>query len=284
MTPIINDDHTDHLEKEGWVIIRGVFSRAETEDFRRRAYTSDAEKLGKRDLLSNPHFSELILDERVLAVAATLVKSRPVYFGDSSYQIASTLGGISLGFHKDNPHMLDPASPDWQSPYTLVRFGIYLQDHARHAQGLMVKSGSHRFADFTSGQSVTMPTEPGDIVAWYLTTTHSGNTMRTRVLGYPIFPDTLASRVYFKLERLAKVRNLFMQQAERDRVALFMTFGAQDHHLENYLSYLKGRKYMVSMWQESSYGEAELRAAERKPVSLLSMRDSVLELDAETLI
>ena len=49
--------------------------------------------------------------------------------------------GVQRGFHKDNADRVDPNAPDWNGRYTVLRFGIYLQDHYRHTGGLTCGTG-----------------------------------------------------------------------------------------------------------------------------------------------
>ncbi len=65
--------------------------------------------------------------------------------------------------------------PDWKSPYTQLRFGIYCQDHVEHTGGLNLKIGSHDIPATSSGETLYVKTRPGDLAVWSMRITHSGN-------------------------------------------------------------------------------------------------------------
>jgi hypothetical protein len=115
--------------RDGYAVIRSVFGADEIARFRERALASNAAHKG--DLLANPSLRDVLLDDRLLAIARSLLGARPVYSGDSS----CVIGGRSHGWHKDNADPEDPRAPDWQGRYTPIRFGLYLQDHARTPGG-----------------------------------------------------------------------------------------------------------------------------------------------------
>jgi Phytanoyl-CoA dioxygenase (PhyH) len=136
---------SDRFVQDGFVVVRNVFSQAEIASLREKAYKqvdADAKEglLDKRisnsickiplgDLLSKSNLRHILLDERILDVARTLLPQCPlVYFGDNTYQI----GNAGSGFHRDNVNR-ETEGPDWLSSYTLLRMGIYLQEHSKHS-------------------------------------------------------------------------------------------------------------------------------------------------------
>jgi len=226
------------FHRDGFLQIRSVFTPAEVAAMRKRAETfaDDARAKGQvfeprcgetvpaADLTAS-FGADVLFDPRIQEIAHALLGKKPeeeiVYFGDSGIMV----GGSGRGFHKDNTCRDDASHPDWQTPYTLVRMGIYLEDHAHHSGGVKVRRGSHLVADVTTGEIVDVPTEPGDVVAWSLRTTHSGHALRVKGLPF------LHLQPRFEV-RLPK--SLAVAEPCR-RVALFMTFGVDDHHLKNYL-------------------------------------------------
>ena len=88
------------------------------------------------DLLSNPLLRDVLLDGRLVGIASQLLGSdQIVYAGDSSF----TINSGQHGYHKDNADRTDKNAPDWQGRYTILRFGIYLQDHTEHTSGLNLR-------------------------------------------------------------------------------------------------------------------------------------------------
>jgi hypothetical protein len=240
----------DRFARDGYVIVRQVFSAEEIDDMRRQVqrqveadraegkfevsfYQYMGVKSGKGDLLSKVHLRAILLDERILEIARSLLPSKPlVYFGESTYQLGS--GGRY--FHRDNVDRSKAEGPDWHGEYTLLRLGVYLQDHRRHSGGLKVRIGSHLH---DGGRSCLVDSEVGDVVVWNMRTLHSGNAVRLRF--WPGFA---------RLEPIGRWRRLkigedmipsWMQlPLERERAALFMSFGVESAHLDRYIAEFLG--------------------------------------------
>jgi hypothetical protein len=206
------------------------------------------------DILGEPGLGDLLFDERLLGLARALVPtSELVYFGDSGIMV----GGNGRGFHKDNTCRDDATHADWCSPYTLVRFGVYLEDHDRWSGGLKVRRGSHMHVDDTSGKIVDVPTRAGDVVVWSLRLTHSGHVVRLRGLPHV--------RLQPRLEIRAPSFLHVPEQTERR--AIFITMGQDDAHLHNFVQKhvdldAYPENYIYKRWLYSATGpEYDARAA-----------------------
>lgn len=225
------------FQREGYLHIRNVLERNEVELLRTAIvrHTERAKSLGHvlrvatgetvpvGDLLGRSGVGWLLSDARIVEIARRLIgRDDIVYFGDSGIMV----GGDGRGFHKDNTNRDTAAHPDWQSPYTLIRMGIYLKDHAYHSGGLKVRRSSHLHADVTSGRIVNVPSHPGDIIVWSLRTTHSGHTIRVR--GLPFL--RLQPRFEQRLPKWVRMPE------DGTRIAAFLTFGTDDEHLRNYVA------------------------------------------------
>jgi hypothetical protein len=55
---------------------------------------------------------------------------------------------------------------------------------------------------------------------------------------------------------------------ERERVAIFITFGLDDHHLKRYIPYLKTRQYMVEIWKSMKWDDDVWEAVKCKNLTL----------------
>src|ERR1700724_2138543 len=95
----------DCFARDGFVVVRDIFSRDEIQDLRQRVqrqfeadqseqkvlddeWNHTEQKIGKGDLLSKPLLREIVLDNRILNIARALLPPKPlVYFGDSSYSL-----------------------------------------------------------------------------------------------------------------------------------------------------------------------------------------------------
>ncbi|RYZ64977.1 MAG: hypothetical protein EOP08_07895 [Proteobacteria bacterium] len=250
------------FQRDGFVIQRNVFTQDEVRQLRaavleraRKAKAlghvfkpSSGECAPAGDLLGVPVLEDLLFDARLLDIARAVVPAKElVYFGDSGIMV----GGTNRGFHKDNTCRDDASHPDWQTPYTLVRFGIYLQDHDRWSGGLKVRRGSHLHVDDYTGEIVDIDTRAGDVVLWNMRLTHSGHTVRVRGLpGVHLQP---------RFEVRAP-RSLRVPESE-ERAAVFMTFGIDDGHLARYLEKhtnltAYADNYLYKSWLYSAHGEA----------------------------
>jgi hypothetical protein len=258
----VTESRTDRFARDGFVIVRNVFSAEEIDDMRtqvqRQVEADRAEgkfedsfyqymgvKSGKGDLLSKVHLRGILLDERILEIARSLLPAKPlVYFGESTYQ----LGSSGRYFHRDNVDRSKAAGPDWRGEYTLLRLGIYLQDHRRHSGGLKVKIGSHLH---DGGRSCLVDSEVGDVVVWNMRTLHSGNAVRLRL--WPSFAGIPPIGHLRRLKIGEGMIPAWMQlPLERERAALFMSFGVESAHLDRYIS------EFLDEYQEPS--EATIRA------------------------
>jgi hypothetical protein len=281
--PELPDVDVERYWREGYLLLRGVFSEEEIGALRRDAFgvLEEQEASGRSqqsgeltriagDLLAKPSMRRLVVDERVLHVVRSLLGGRPVYFGDSNFQVGRGL----RGWHKDNrlPDRFDHHAPDWQGRYTVLRMGVYLQDHAQHSGGLGIRAGSHEpsalvralgrlpiarprvEASTHYGKPVAIDSRVGDLVVWNLRTTHSGNVVRLRPLP--------GRKVGTWVENLAP-RWLRLPEEER-RVAIFLTYGVEGEHLERYVDYLRERGYLEATWRElREEAEGLATAAER---------------------
>jgi ectoine hydroxylase-related dioxygenase (phytanoyl-CoA dioxygenase family) len=262
------------FDKDGYLLIKNVFSAQEIEQFREDAYKqyeidqqkkldfqlpdlATKAKYAKGDLLSKELLHHALLDDRILTIARTILGSEDiVYFGDSSYQIGTGL----RGFHRDNIDRTDMTAPDWQGEYTLVRLGIYLQDHKNYSGGLKVKQGSHKNAD---GKPVFIDNEVGDVVIWDLKTIHSGNAVRLKL--FPNFSINTSGK-----ENL--VPSFLKKEQQQERISMFMTFALKSSHLDRYINeYTLKRKDTLEHVKASNYNPEQLSLAKQKNVEVLKL-------------
>ena len=143
--------------------------------------------------------------------------------------------------------------PDWRNPYTLIRMGVYLQDHARHSGGLGIRDRSHNVPDLGAGKPMAVDSEEGDLLVWYLRTTHAGFAARLRFPRQAFFPIRILKKLVGPDYRLPPIFEPLPHRSPADRLAIFFTYGRRDHHLDRYLAYLKTRPYALEMWQATKY-------------------------------
>jgi hypothetical protein len=248
-------DIAEQFWRDGFVIVRNVFSPEEVASWRRAAIDRVDRKA---DLLCDPVLRTYLLDDRLLAVVRALIGDDIVYFGDSS-----TCFGDNVGpFHKDIVDKGDPNGPDWRGRYTVIRLGLYMQSHRGLPNGLNIRRGSHNVCSDSVGEFVYVDTNVGDLVVWSLRTTHAGGGMT--VFGRPINPATPLGWV---LRRAPMLRDRPMTE----RVVLFSSFGAPGPHLDRFVAYLGTRRYAVERSRASTYVEQAIAAAEAKGVMVRAM-------------
>jgi hypothetical protein len=264
--------HKEKFDQDGYFILKNAFTPGEIKQFRSDVYKQyeidkvkglDFQmpelnlkaKFNKGDLLSKELLYKVMLDDRILKLAREiLANDQLVYFGDSSYQI----GTGSNGFHRDNIDRTNLDGPDWKGQYTLVRLGLYMQDHKHYSGGLKVRKGSHKNA---SGAAVFVDSEIGDLVIWDLKTQHSGNAVRLKMA--PNYSINIA-----KIER--SIPAFLKKDEEQERISLFMTFALKSSHLERYISeYTLKRKDTIEHAKASVYSEEALKMAAQKNVTVI---------------
>jgi predicted 2-oxoglutarate/Fe(II)-dependent dioxygenase YbiX len=262
----------ERFKKDGYLIIKNVFTPAEILKIRAEVYKQYEidkakglsyqlpqfrikAKLTNGDLLSKELLNHVLLDERILKIVQTILgQNNLVYFGDSSYQI----GTGSNGFHRDNIDRSNLDGPDWKGEYTLVRVGLYLQDHKNYSGGLKVRKGSHKS---TSGEAVFVDSELGDLVLWDLKTLHSGNAVRLK--SFPNYSINIAA-----IEK--NVPDFLRKEEEQERISLFMTFAVKSSHLDRYINeYTLKRKDTIEHAKASIYDPQVLEVARKKNVEVM---------------
>lgn len=274
-------DAVKFFDEHGWVIFRNVFDVEEIHNFR-QAVENIHQNAYAGDLLSSGDLGgrRLVLDRRILDIARCILRDTPSYFGDST---ASADVG-AMGFHKDNPDRENVGAPDWRSPYTVIRMGVYLQDHEAHSGGLAVRDGSHLAVNRNRGRPLAIPTRSGDVVVWSLRTTHSGYAARLRALPNVFVPVPVVKMLGPSAFAGRGVLSRVFRPLELERrLALFVTFGTGDGHQARYLSYLRTRRYAVAKWQATGYDPRVLDDAEACGVKVVRMGNEVSELDVAKL-
>jgi hypothetical protein len=262
------------FDTEGYLLVRNVFKPEEIEHFRELAYEqyeidknkqlvfqlnniNSQAKYNQGDLLSKEKLNHVLLDDRILQIARTILGSEEiVYFGDSSYQIGTGL----RGFHRDNIDRTDFNGPDWKGEYTLIRIGIYLQNHKDYSGGLKIKVGSHKNPD---GKAVLVGNEVGDVAVWSLKTLHSGNAVRLK-----FFPEFSIN----KAGREGMVPSFLKKDQEHERISFFMTFALRSSHLDRYINeYSLKRKETVENLKVSIFSSEALEMAKQKKVEVMKL-------------
>jgi hypothetical protein len=253
----------DAFWENGYTIVRNVYSPEEIKSLREAAFASRGR--GPGDLLSNPRMRSTLVDGNFVEIARRILGSDDIWYaGDSSF----TINSGQRGFHKDNVDRQDNNGPDWNGRYTLLRFGIYLQDHWKHTGGLNLRAKSHNTADHTVGENVYVRTRVGDVAVWSMRTTHSGNGV---LLKFPRW-------VYPEPKDIPTIPKWRIAKADGDRLAVFAALGLNDAHHDRYVEYMKTRTYLVNSFRASHYDDETLDAAAKAG---LNVRDVGKEIEGD---
>ncbi len=244
----------EQIDEQGWLLIKNVFTKEEINTFRDYA-EKDKSHIG--DLLSANFLSKIILDERIITICKESSGSdNLVYFGDSTLSYNTSLSG----FHKDSKDRNKKDSSEFKDKnYSLLRLGVYLQDHAKHSKGLCLRSGSHLDQSIEKGKIINVESEIGDVIIWKLTTTHSPNAERISLFPNYAFHPGITKRL----------PNFLKQKSIAPRIALFMGFGIEDQYTEEYIEYLKTREYAIARWEHSSFSEKNIQALKKNNVKVI---------------
>ena len=263
-----------NLEDHGFQIFKSVFKPNEITQMRKKIYKS-FHRLSAQDLILEKkskdfdfkslvpdviqeeleEFKYIIFDDRVLKCVRELIGPDISYFQDSTIQIGTGL----TGYHKDNVSRNDKNHSDWESNYDIIRMGIYFQNTKDFSGGLNLKVGSHKHANFHSGKAVNAPLKTGDIVFWKLTTTHSGNAKRLKMMP--------------NISLLGKVQRIlpdaFFMPEEMERIALFAAYGKPGLHLDTYSDYLNNKSDTTIRVKNSNYSNEARSIADSCGITLI---------------
>lgn len=245
----------EQIDKYGWILIKNVFSADEIDNFRDYA-KKDIKHKG--DILSAKHLSKIMLDERIVNIFKECAGiDKLIYFGDSTLSYDST----QSGFHKDSKDRDKKDSSEFKDiNYSLLRMGIYLQDHSNHSKGLSLRSKSHLYQSIHKGKILNVKSEVGDVIIWKLTTTHSPN---AEIIS-------LLPNHSFNPRRTKLLPKFLKKKSISPRLAIFLGFGKDDFYTKEYIEYLKTREYAVKRWMNSNYSDEKLKTLRKMNVEVVT--------------
>jgi hypothetical protein len=254
----------EQMDQNGWIWEKAVFSKEEIAQIRQWAIEGK-KKNPKGDLFQDENLWKVLMDDRILKIVKQVMGENPVYFGDSniSFDVSDN------GFHKDNVDRFNPEGGDWKGPYTIIRMGIYLQDHTQHSGGITLREKSHKVPGVGHGKILNVRSAEGDVLSWFLTTTHSAN---AHVLNF-------APNWHLHPRLVRRIPKFLVQPKIRPRIALFFSWAVNDDKLQRFTEYLKTREYGVERWRNSVYPADRIEAAKQKGVTVLDFRAEAEKID-----
>lgn len=260
----------EKFDRDGFLLLKNILTPEEVKLLRRTAYETVEEDEKKGTLfmhrfaknhlgcLSNiPVFKELILKDKIVEIAEKILGDRPVFFGDSIFEI----GIGSRGFHKDTSERKDQDHPDWTEPYPIIRIAFYLEDHDKYSGGLKVRVGSNNTVKTNEGKAVIVPSKAGDAVVFSLRTSHAGNAVRLKMAQNLSLHNSLEKRVP-KFLRLPE---------QKERVSIFLTYGLKSGALDRYMNFMNNHKIYKRRIEESEYPEELIKEIKNK-VDFINMK------------
>ena len=276
LKPTAPEVDREQFERDGFLVVPSLFSDAEVADMRSRIDETHKEfGPSATDLMSYPLLREIMLDERILGIFKQLLGEGCCYFGWSSYRRAQKRQ-FNRTFHNDgkgdpsnlrSKNLSDPAKTN----YPVLRFGLYLQDHAHHSGGLEVRVGSHHqfmmstneikrlFArehrlslrGFPLGQLYNVPSTGRDLVVFNMRTHHSGHFVRPRMCPRLALPAALENTLEKWLPE-----SIFLP-VERSRYVIFGTFGIPSQELDCFAKSRTLPKGAASHWRTTTFDSPE---------------------------
>jgi hypothetical protein len=241
----LTQNQKDFFEKNGYLLVPKLFSMEEVENYRKGC------RLNKPgDSTCRPEFGNVMLSPKVVSIIKDLLGDEIIYPGLSltrTDDFPKPFG--SRFFHTDT---IDEDG-DFETDYSVINTGIYLQDYVNFSGTLKIMPGSHKRACITSTtiigalknivkqllkgnikgaigilnlhRSVNIPTMPGDMIIWYVRTHHSGYGIRPKFLHNWSLPPVIENWIpeFLKLPD------------NPERNVILSIFAAKNKYLETYI-------------------------------------------------
>lgn len=183
---MLNDSDVARFKRDGFLLIKGLFSADEVQRLRDQGQHIE----GPVDLASVPGLENFWTDGRLVAAAKRLLGEPITYFGEASYRryLFPSEKPLTGKLHHDakgtRDHLFLRQNLPTPEPYPIIRFGMYLQDHARFSGGLKLVPGSHQMDTSTFNEAalahLDVPSEPGDAVVFCNKILHSPFALRRK--------------------------------------------------------------------------------------------------------
>jgi hypothetical protein len=62
-------------------------------------------------------------------------------------------------------------------------------------------------------------------------------------------------------------------------MALFLSYGKEDHHMDRYMRYLKTRSYAIDRWKNMVITEQQVKEGEKIGLKILSLTDVAKQIN-----
>jgi hypothetical protein len=192
---MLNAADVEQFRRDGFLLLRDVFGADEVQRF----IAAGAEGSRTADLLALPDLEGFWSDSRLVEIAKLLLGGTITFFGEASYLKEVFKPGEAVHgrhLHHDAKgtlsHLFNRQHEPTDAPYPIIRFAVYLQDHANFSGGLKLVPGSHQFnsANFNEDELTyyDVPAMPGDLVVFCNKILHSPYALRRKAsphIGLP---------------------------------------------------------------------------------------------------
>lgn len=273
----LSPDQVDSLKRDGYLIIKGVFTKEEVEQVKSLASNfcglNDYKASPVGDAMSLDGMADFLLDERFVNIAKDVLGEEVIYFGDSTLHCKPN----ERIFHKDaRSDFADPG----RSEYPIYRMGIFFQDHVGHSGGIKFRRGSHKkvllapnflrqllsgikgvvtgklaFSSLmNTGEVVNARSEIGDVVIWNLRTDHSGGAVLLKDA-----PDK--ALLPSEDEKVPDEKKL---PEHETRMAIFSAFAAPSDATEAYTLDRVNNPAYKEHWKASHFDDPGIQALAKK--------------------
>ena len=177
------------FQEDGFLRVRGVFTPTEVARFRAAADRLESGEADARSLIDVPEMADFWRDPRMLEIASDILGGPLVYFFSGHFHRYDFSKGANLTarhLHHDAKgsigNIFNRVNETLETPYPVLRFGIYLQDTQTQSGGLKVAVGSHLrdVSDFkqTDFRLQNIASQPGDVIAFTHRLLHSPLALR----------------------------------------------------------------------------------------------------------
>ena len=248
MINLISSGQKEELNKNGFLIIRNVFTNEEVTKLTKHCSSKCSllsyEKSVPGDVFDVPELRTILFKKEIINLMKEVLNNEVTYFRDSQIHCKPN----RRIFHTD-------AREDYKNPrksvYPIYRLGVFLQDHKDFSGGIKFRTNSHRRIIFNklalknlltgkgfhndlkvylnTGKIVNARTRLGDLVIWNLRTEHSGGAVLPKFNNDSAF----LPRIDQYLPRSLKLPE------HENRMSIFYAFGHNSQELDDYVNYKK---------------------------------------------